>query len=332
MGFSGLFYINPDVLPLDGILAHVIQAIGLIFLVFGINKLVLYTRYLRFKDELVAHLCLVLIMFYVVFITTISVLLHIEFPPISAYIFIEFILLFQFIVYLLINKVNQPITNIIDSLDNYSPGKESVEIPIIRNDELGMLSEKINAVSKLSFQKILEVSKMAERNRSIIRIFESIQRVSNQDIIKNSIVEEIKNALNPDRIAIALYNKAEDSFYYDKYIENLPSQTLMDFEGKNPETKMIQRLNDFLKNSLELCYSNLDDYITSNSLQGTQREKVLRIYGIKSCCNIPIYFAGNLLGCLLIQYTKESITFDETDLNYLKTMATQLGVIINTQR
>jgi len=331
-GLAGLFYINPSVLPLNEILAHIIQAIGLIFISFGINKLVTYTKYLRFKDELVAHLCLLLIILYVVLILTISILLHIEFPPISAYIFIEFVLLFQFIVYLIANKVTWPLTTVIDALDKYSPGKEFIEIPIIRNDEIGMLSEKINIVSKLSFQKILEVSKMAERNRSVIRIFESLRRISNQDIIKNSIVDEIKNALNPDRIAIALYNSTEDIFYYDKYIENLPSKTLEDFEGKHQEEKMIQRLNEFLKNSLELCFSNLDEYIADNSLEGTKREKILKIYQIKSCCNIPIYYAGNLLGCMLIQYTKESVTFDETDLNYLKTMATQLGVVINTQR
>lgn len=332
LGLGGLYYIDPSLLPINGILAHIFEAIGLIFMLFGIKKFVMYSKYLRYKDELVADICLVLIVFYIVFVSITSILFHITYPPISGYIFIEFILIFQFIVYLIANEVVRPITNIIDSLNNYSPGKESIDIPIIRNDEIGMLSEKINLAAKLSLQKILEVSKIAERNHSVIRIFESVRRISNQDIIKNSIVDEVKNAINPDRIFIALYNPTDESFYYDKYIENLPSKTLMDFKDEHQEEKMVRRLNEFLKTSLELCFSNLDDYIIKNSLQGTKREKMLKRYGIKSCCNIPIYYAGKLLGCLLIQYTKDFVELDTTDFNYLKTMATQLGVAINNQR
>lgn len=331
-GLAGLFYINPTISSLNEIIAHIFQGIGLIFMLFGINKFVMYSKYLRFKDELVADLCIVLIVFYFVFIATISLIFHIIFPPISAYIFIEFILIFQFIIYLIANKITKTITDIIDALNKYTPGEEYVNIPIIRNDEIGMLSEKINAVSKLSSQKLTEISKISERDRSILRIFESMRRISKQDIIKNSIIEEIKKALLPERIFIALYNKEEDLFYYDKFIENLPSKTLIDFKDEHHEEKMIKRLNWFLKPNPELCYSNLEDYIINNSLTGTRRARILKCYGIKSCCNVPIYYAGNLLGCLMIQYTKEYVNMDKIDINYLKTMATQLGVVINNQR
>lgn len=331
-GLAGLFYINPLISPLNEIIAHIVQAIGLLFMSFGINKFVTYSKYLRFKDELVAHLCMVLIAFYVVFISTVSLLFHIIFPPISAYIFIEFILIFQFIIYLIANKITKTITDIIDALNKYTPGEESVNIPIIRNDEIGMLSEKINAAAKLSLQKLTEISKASERDRSVLRIFESMRRISKQDIIKNSIIEEIKKALLPERIFIALYNKEEDLFYYDKFIENLPSKTLVEFKNEHQEEKMIKRLNWFLKPNPELCYSNLDEYIENNSLTGTKRARILKCYGIKSCCNVPIYYAGNLLGCLMIQYTKEYVNMDQIDVNYLKTMATQLGVVINNQR
>lgn len=332
LGLGGLFYINPSLLPVNEILAHIFQLIGLLFILFGTRLLVTYSKYLRFKDELVAHLCVVLIVFYIVFVSIVSALLHVMLPPISAYIFIEFILIFQFIVYLIANEVTRPITNIIDILSKYSPEKEFIEIPIIRNDELGELSAKINAVSKLSFNKILEISKFAERKQSEIRIFEAMRRISNQDIIKNSIIDEIKNALKADRTFIALYNSTDDSFYLDKYIENLPSKTLFDFKDEHQEERIIRRLNELLKNSLELCFSNVNEYITKNALEGSTRARVLRKYKIKSCCNMPIYYSGNLLGCLIIQYTKGYVELDKVDLAYLKTMAAQLGVVINNQR
>lgn len=337
LGLGGLFYINPLLIPFNEILAHIVQAIGLAFILAGIKHFQTYAKFLRIKDELAAYMCFSIVVFYIVVIAIRSTFFHIIFPPFVAYILVEFILIFQFVVYLIANIVIQPITKIITALNEYTPGREYLNIPVIRNDEIGQLTEKINAVSMLSYQKIFEISKIAEREHSIIRIFESMRRVSNQNVIKNSIVDELKTALNPDRIFIALYDSTNDSFYFDKYLEGLSSQALFNFckedEGEYDEEKkeeiMIKKLNEFLKNNLELCFANVNDYIAKNSLERTQKEVLLKEYNVKSCCNIPIYYAGHLLGCLVIQYTKEFKEFDSIDLSYMKMMATQLGVVIH---
>lgn len=327
-GFGGLFYINPISIQLNEILAHIFQAIGLLFFLAGINSLLTYSSDLRFKDELVAHLCLMLIAFYIVFASIASVVFDVIFPPISAYIFVEFILIFQFIVYLIANKVTQPITNIIDTLSEYTPGQGYIDMPIVRNDEIGVLTEKINSLSMLSWQKILEISKIAEKERSIRRIFETMRRVSNINIIKNSIMDEIKKAFNPDRCFIALYDSLNDSFYYDKYFEQLPSKILWTFKNEDDNDFMVKQLNDFLKNNTEIYFDNIEDYIVNNSLKGTPKEELLRGYQIKSCYHIPILYASHLLGCLVLHYTSKYNYSDKTDLAYLKTMATQIGIAI----
>lgn len=337
LGLGGLFYINPSLRPANELLAHIFQVIGLLFLLLGIRRFQIYAKFLRFKDELVAYLCLVLIAFYILFISITSTLFNIIFPPFSAYLFIEFLLIFQFIIYLLTNKLTKPLTNVTEIISEYNPGEEPILIPIIWHDEIGLFTEKINALTMLSYQKILELSKIAEREHSTVRIFESMRRISNQNVIKNSIIDELKAALNPDRIFIALYDATNDSFYFDKYLESLPSKALFNFckedeEGEYDEEKeeeiMLKKLNEFLKNNLELCFSNVNDYIATNSLEKTQKEVLLKKYKVKSCCNIPIYYAGKLLGCLVIQYTKEFKEFDNTDLSYIKMMATQLGVVM----
>lgn len=334
-GLGGLFYLNTSAMPINEIFAHILQVIGLAFILAGVPKLTTYSLYLRFKDELVAYLCLMLVVFYFSFISIATAFFNIVFPAIYAYIFVEFILIFQFIVYLIANNIIQPVTGIIKALETYTPGEAYLNLPIIRHDEIGQLTEKINAISLLSWKKILEISKIAEREHSVIRIFESMRRVSNQNVIKNSIVNEITRALSPDRIFIALYDLAKDSFYFDKYIEGLPSKAYLAFcdeNGDNEEKEeeiMLKKLNEFLKNNLELCFSNVNDYIATNSLEKTQKETLLKEYNVKSCCNIPIYYAGNLLACLVIQYTENYKEFDNTDLSYLKMMATQLGITIN---
>lgn len=337
LGLGGLFYINPSLRQANELLAHIFQVTGLLFLLFGIRRFQIYATFLRFKDELAAYLCLVLVAFYIIFISITSALFNIIFPLFSAYLFIEFLLIFQFIIYLLTNKLTQPLTNTTEMISKYNPGEEPIPIPVIWHDEIGIFTEKINALTALSYQKILELSKIAEREHSTIRIFESMRRVSNQNVIKNSIIDELKKALNPDRIFIALYDSTNDSFYFDKYLESLPSKALFNFckeeDGEYDEEKeeevMLKKLNEFLKNNLELCFSNVNDYIVTNSLERTQKEVLLKKYKVKSCCNIPIYYAGKLLGCLVIQYTKEFKEFDNTDLSYIKMMATQLGVVMN---
>lgn len=328
-GLGGLFYINSSLIQGNGLLAHIFEAIGLIFMLAGIRSLHAYATFLRFKDELVAYLCLMLIFFYIVFVAIASTVLHIVFPLFSAYVFIEFILIFQFIVYLIANQLSQPITNIIESLSNYIPGEEPINIPVIRHDELGLLTEKINATSLLSWQKLSEVSKMAERERSIRRIFETMRRVSDQNIIKNTIMEEIKKAFNPDKAFIALYDSANNLFYFDKYMEHLPSKTLLDAQEENEEDEILKQFNNIFKSDLDLCFENIEEYIMKNSLEGTKKEKLFRKYKIKSCCHLPIYYASNLLGCVMLHYTTKYHELNKDDVAYLKTMATQIGIAIN---
>lgn len=328
-GLGGLFYINTSLIQSNEILAHIFQALGLAFMLAGVPLLNAYALYLRFKDELVAYLCLMLIVFYIAFISMAYTLFNVTFPPFSAYIFIEFILIFQFIVYLIANKVTKPITNIIDALSKYKPGEKPVAIPVIRQDEIGLLTEKINATTMLSWEKILETSRIAEKERSIRRIFESMRRVSDQNTIKNTIIDEIKKAFQPDRIFIALYDSVNDSLYFDRYIENLPSKTLLDFKEENEDALITQQFNDLFKKNLEICFSNIEEYIETKSLQNTTQERLLKKYNIKSCCNIPIHYASRLLGYLIIQYTSEHKKLDKEDLAYLKVMATQVGIAIH---
>lgn len=328
-GLGGLFYINTSLLQVNEILAHIFQAVGLIFILAGITRFQAYAQFLRFKDELAAYLCLMLIAFYIAFISITSALYKIVFPPFSAYLFIEFILIFQFIVYLMANRLTRPITNITDALSVYNPGEAALNIPVIRRDEIGLLTEKINAVSVLSYQKILEVSKLAERERAIVRIFETMRRISNQDIIKNTIIEEINKTFNADKCFIALYDSTNDSFYFDKYSENLPSKTLVNFDDLESEALKFKEFTDLFKNNIEICFANREEYILNNSLKGTPEEKLLGEQNIKSFCSIPIYYSSKLLGSIILQYQKEYKKLSKEDLVFLKTMTTQIGIAIN---
>lgn len=328
-GLGGLFYINTSSLQVNEILAHIFQAIGLIFLMAGIKGFQAYAKFLKFKDELAAYFCLMLILFYIVSVSFASALFKIIFPPFSAYLFIEFILIFQFIIYLTANKLTERLTNITEALSAYIPGEAPLRIPVIRPDEIGLLAEKINATSLLSWQKISQISKMAERERATIRIFETMRRISDKNIIKNTIINEINKTFNADKCFIALYDSVDDSFYYDKYSEHLPSKTLVNFNDVEEEALRFNQFTDLFKNNIEICFANIEEYIEKNSLHGTPEEKLLREYNIKSHCSIPINYASHLLGYVILQYTNDYHELNKEDLDFLKTMTTQIGIAIH---
>lgn len=329
LGLGGVLYINPQSIQFNEILAHIAETAGLVFVLSGIRHFYTYTKFLKFNDELVAFLCLILISFYIVFVSIASALFKIAFPPFSAYLFIEFLLVFQFIIYLLVNKLTQPITAITKALSEYNPGEEPVLIPVIRQDEIGILTEKINTAAMLSWQRILEISEIAERERIIRRIFEAMRRTTDTNIIKNTIVDEISKAFNTDRCFIVLYNASDNSFYFDRYAEQLPSKTLKDSSDIDAAALEFEEFNDAFHNNIEICFANIEEYINKNSLQSTPQEKLLKEYNIKSYCSIPIEYADKLLGYVVLQYTNAYRTLTEDDLSFLKIIATQIGIAMS---
>lgn len=285
-GLGGVFFINPSQLPLNGILAHSCQTLGLLLILFGVPCIESFASQFKFKDELVAYLSLLLISFYVFFISITAGIFNIIFPPYSAYLFISFLLFFQLIIY---------------------------------------------AISAMSWQKVADIYTMAEREQSIIRTFETIQRISNPNIIKDTIINEIKKYFNPDKCFITLYDKDQNSFSIDRYHDNLPSRTLFDSDDMDEESMELKEFTDTFKN-MEIYFARAEEYIAKNSLKGCPHEKILKKFNIKSHYSFPIYYENNLLGYLILQYTKENKELSSDDFAFLKRMANQLAISINASK
>lgn len=280
MGLGGLFYINPSLIQRNGIMAHAFEFLGLFCLFRGVKDFQPIVTLFRFKDELVVNLSLLLIFFYVAFVAIASSLFKVIFPQYSGYVFIEFLLLFQLIIYI---------------------------------------------VSEISWSKIYKVYVAEERSRALIRIYESMRRVSNSNILKNSIIDEINADFKPDKCFIAKYDREKNSFEYDEYSKYLPSKTLYNHDDLNDDAIEFKKFKDEF-NNIEVNFSNIDDYISKCSLQGTPQEKLLRDYNIKSIYSFPIKYDNQLLGYLILQYRNEYKGFNEDDYSFIKKIVTQIGI------
>lgn len=282
-GLGGIFFINPAIRPISGILAHIFQIVGLFLMLSGAHSIQPFTSQFKFKDELVAYLSLLLVTFYVFFISITAGIFNIMLPPLSAYLFIVLILFFQLVIYI---------------------------------------------IASISWERVADIYTMAEREQSIVRTFESIQRISNPNIVKNTIINEIKTCLNPDKSFIVLYDKDSNSFSLDKYYEKLPSRTLFDSESSDEELLEFKEFQDTFKN-FEINFANIEDYLAENSLKKSPQETLLKKYNIKSNYSLPINHNSILLGYLILQYTNEYKELSSEDLSYLARMANQIGITIN---
>lgn len=281
-GLSGLFFMNPSPIQLGSILAHIFQVIGLVLILKGLPCIQTFSQQFKFKDELVAYLSLLLIAFYICFVSIIYGALHIILPPITAYVFIEYLLFFQFIIYV---------------------------------------------IATLSWQNVVDVYAMAEYQQSIVRTYDTLQRITNLNVVKDTIINEIKKYFDADKCFITLYNKEENKFYLDKYYQNLPSQTLHDFETEDKDSLEFEEFSNTFHN-LEICFSNVDEYINKNSLKNSPQEKILKQYNIKSYYSLPINYNNVFLGYLILQYRGEYKELSPKDLSYLSRMANQISIAI----
>lgn len=285
LGIGGLFYINPMLVPIKEIFAHVFDAFGLLLILFGLYELPDLESALRVKDKLAAYLSLFLIFFYVIFISVISASLKIIFPQYSGYIFIEALLFFQLLVYVF---------------------------------------------SAISWNKVVKVYVSAEHDRSLLRVCDSMRRISNPHIIKNTIINEINKEYKPDECFIVLYNAKNNSLEYDDYYEYLPSKTLSKIDGLEKEKSEFKELKKVL-NTFEINFSNVDKYIRSYSLNETPISKVLKDLNIKSMYGTSINYESNILGYLILQYKKEYKNLSPDDLLFLEKMAKQIGIAIKSK-
>lgn len=169
----------------------------------------------------------------------------------------------------------------------------------------------------------------AERETLLRKIYETMRSSLNIDDIKSTIVEEVGKALDADICLIMLYDSVDDTFSIDKYSEYRSSSDLFSFIDFNTEEDKVKWFIDIFKSSKEFHFSNLQEYIAENHLEGSQEANFLNEYGLKSCYSVAIEYANKRLGYLILQYTRNYRTFSDEDLKFIKTITTQAGIALH---
>lgn len=286
LGFSGIAYINPYLTQISGIFGHLFQNLGLLFVLIGLVHFQKLSKLYTLKDELVSYFSLLIILFYITLVPIVSAIFNIVLPKNSGYIFIELLLLFQLIVYIIFN---------------------------------------------LLWKRVVGVYLSAESNGAIVRIMESINRISEPNIVKNTIVSEIDRIYHPDKCIIVIYNSETNSFYMDEYTKFLPSKTLLNSEDVEHDANDFNNFQSIFKN-IDISFSTLNEYLQRISGYGSDQEQWLKNHRIKSLYSIPIKDSEKLLGYIILYFIKESYALSKEDYSFLQKIASFLSDIIKNSK
>lgn len=174
-----------------------------------------------------------------------------------------------------------------------------------------------------------KIIKANEKEVLLRRIVETMRSSLDVNLVKNTIVNVVAETFKANRCFILNYNEKEDNFYVTKDCEYLSSDDEKSFIGINTNMFSEHKVMDYLKKGNDANYSNVDEYIQKQNLQGSPEETFLKEYEIKSSYKIPIFHANTFLGFIIIEYTKSYKALDESDLAFLNIIATQAGIAIH---
>lgn len=172
------------------------------------------------------------------------------------------------------------------------------------------------------------VKQYAESERLLRKIFETMRSSLELSIVKDIIVKEVGKALNADRCFLWGYDKSADLFIVDKFAEYKSSDDVKSLISINSKDEKIEWLTDLYKMGKEVIFNNVKQFITENNLEGTTIEKYFKKYDIKASYNIPIFNSDEILGVLIVQYTKDYKILNQEDIDFIRIVAVQAGEAI----
>lgn len=168
----------------------------------------------------------------------------------------------------------------------------------------------------------------AASERFMREIFEIMRSSLELNIIKNTIVNEVGKALNADRCFLWGYDKSTDLFIVDEFSEYRLSDDVKNLVGVNSKEQKIEWLTDLYKIGKEVIFNNAKQFIKENNLESTTIEQYFKNYNIKASYSIPIFNSDEILGVLIVQYTKDYVKLSQEDIDFLKIVAIQAGEAI----
>lgn len=272
----------------------------------------------KFKYKIVAYLTLTLIIFQLVFIALIQILFNIILPVKSQYLFLLLFLLTIYIEFNLAKVLTAQINNAIQYIKNLQPECKPKEIPIISNDEIGMLISQINDSANMIWENNIN---LIEKQNQIKTLYNNTKKHAEQEILLRKITDNIRNSLDIKEIKANIVQEVGKAFNADKCL-------IIEFDAL--KKKYIPLKADALtyNNYKDTDGFNINSIIKFDGKDIIFEPEYIKKYSIKSYYAIPLLYSEKLLGQLIIIYTQNEFLFEPEDKPLIQKLSEQVGVAL----
>lgn len=168
------------------------------------------------------------------------------------------------------------------------------------------------------------VKQNVEKEVLLREIFETMRRSLDLNTVKNTIVHEVGHSLKASRCFIWQYDKSTDVFTVEGNSEYRLSDDIKSLIGINSKDLEIEGLTTLYKEGKEVLFSNVKQFLKENHLEGSSIERYFNRYNTKASYGIPIFNLDEMLGVLIVQYTKDT-TLSAEDIDFIRIVAAQAG-------
>jgi len=333
LGIGQLYVLNPAYLTSAyRFYIHIAKITGLLLIMFGLKDFLKKEEIATFRYKLITYPALLLMGFYLVFLTVREIIAKTVFSAQTQYVFVFFFIAAIVIEYFLSSKFTSQITNAIKHIESFAFDEEPTAIPITTNDEIGLLIKKLNESTRLIWEnnhelliKQKQILESNSREKLLRKISETIRNSLDIDIVKNNIVTEVGKSFNADRCFIRLYGANNFSFPIDA--EYLSSPDIKSAKNREYSEEFNKYVKEYFGKKQSLIMYDHQNIINDLSVPQDFKEFINDL-DIKSNYSVPIYNNNELIGALSIQYTKQTVQIDDNVIKLLNMISAQAATAL----
>jgi len=221
----------------------------------------------------------------------------------------------------LAKRTTQPILNATAALTELGKGKFNTRLMLDREDELGVLSARINQTAEQLQVLVKEQELDIEGAKLLADITLRIRRILKTEDIYQVAVKEVHQALNTDRVIIYKLNPDTwDGIVIAESVAGSWPKMLgvqIDdpyFRERYVETHQDSRVQAIANIHQDQSLKNANSYIQ-------QLEK----FAVKGLLSAPIFAQEQLLGLLIAHHCETHRVWQQSEIDLFQQIATQIG-------
>ncbi|OGI04197.1 MAG: hypothetical protein A2Y25_08810 [Candidatus Melainabacteria bacterium GWF2_37_15] len=172
--------------------------------------------------------------------------------------------------------------------------------------------------------KLFEKQKqIADRERILRDFIATIRSTLDKNEIKQRLITLVGQSINADRVYIAEYDKKTGHFppVMEEYLSSPDIKSTLGFlpERDSPEgmDKAVTQI---------IIIEDTEAWLKKHNIENSKTAGYLREHNVKSGFSVPLSYAGEFLGTILIHYTGGPRAFITEDVKFVETLTDQTSI------